>query len=118
MPHDLGSVVEPLNLTLNGKQSTVVSWGGVTGAVHYDVVRGNLAELRISGSDVDLGRVNCIEQGSLDTTTVGHEDTAVPAPGQVFFYAVQFNDGIQDSSYGSESVGRARVIKNGNGDCP
>jgi len=118
VPHDLGSVVEPLNLTLNGKQSTVVSWGGVTGAVHYDVVRGNLAELRISGSDVDLGRVNCIEQGSLDTTTVGHEDTAVPAPGQVFFYAVQFNDGIQDSSYGSESVGRARVIKNGNGDCP
>ena len=118
VPHSLNDVVEPIALKLDGKQSTVVSWGVVSGAVHYDVVRGNLAELRISGQDVDLGRVTCIERESLDTTTSGHGDTAIPAPGQAFFYAVQFFDGIQDSSYGSEDVGRARVIKNGNGNCP
>jgi hypothetical protein len=52
----------------------------------------------------------------MDTNTDGHEDTDLPLPGQVFFYAVQFNDGIQDSSYGSESVGRARVVSGGG--CP
>ena len=103
---------------LDGKQSTVVNWGVVAGAVHYDVVRGNLAELRLSGQDVDLGRVTCIERESLDTNTSGSADTAIPAPGQAYFYAVQFFDGLQDSSYGSESVGRARIIKNGNGNCP
>jgi hypothetical protein len=118
VPHDLGDVVEPLALTVNGKQSTVVAWGSVFGAEHYDVVRGNLSELRISGSDVDLGHVTCIEQGSIDTSTSGREDTAIPAPGQAFFYVVQFFDGVQESSYGSESVGRARVIQKNNGDCP
>ncbi|HEX6853534.1 MAG TPA: S8 family serine peptidase [Candidatus Polarisedimenticolaceae bacterium] len=118
VPHSLGDVVEPIHLTLDGKSATVANWGVVTGAQHYDVIRGNLSELRISGSDVDLGRVTCIEQQSIDTSTAGNGDTAIPAPGQAFFYAVQFFDGVQDSSYGSESVGRARVIKNGNGNCP
>ena len=81
-----------------------------------DVVRGDLASLRIDGSNVDLGTVNCIERESLDTNTSGNADTAMPQPGQVFFYAVQFYDGIQDSSYGSEDVGRARVVARG--DCP
>jgi len=118
VPHDLANVVEPIMLTLSGKQSTVVAWAPVMGAEHYDVVRGNLAELRISGSDIDLGHVTCIEQLSLDTTTAGNGDTSIPSPGQVFFYAVQFFDGIRESTYGSESVGRARVIQNGNGNCP
>ena len=82
------------------------------------MIRGNLNELRISGSDVDLGHVTCIAHGITATTTTGYADTTTPAPGQVFFYAVQFFDGVQDSSYGSESVGRARVIAPGNGNCP
>jgi hypothetical protein len=118
VPHDLASVVEPINLTLSGKQSTVVVWAPVMGAEHYDVIRGNLSELRISGSDVDLGHVTCLEQLSLDTTTAGNADTGIPAVGQVFFYAVQFYDGVRESTYGSESVGRARVIQKGNGNCP
>jgi len=115
-PHDLGSVVEPIALKVNGKTATTVTWPLVNGAVSYDVIRGNLAALRVQGSNVDLGPVSCIEQNSIDGTTIGHEDAAVPAPGQVFFYAVQFFDGEQDSSYGSESAGRARVVNNGN--CP
>ena len=41
---------------------------------------------------------------------------AIPAAGKAFFYAVQFFDSIQNSSYGSEDVGRARVVNGG--DCP
>lgn len=118
VPHDLDDVVEPIVLKMAGAQSTTVSWDPVIGAVHYDVVRGNLSELRIDGSNVDMGRVTCIERESLNSNTTGNADTAVPQPGQVFFYTVQFNDGNKDSSYGSVDVGRARVIKKGNGDCP
>jgi hypothetical protein len=116
VPLALADVVEPLNLTLQGAAATRVAWGEVQGALSYDVIRGDLASLRINGSNVDLGTVTCIENGSLDTNTTGHEDAAAPAPGRVFFYAVQFNDGIEDSSYGSESVGWARVVSGG--ECP
>jgi len=115
-PHDLGNVVEPLALSVNGKTATRVTWPLVNGAVSYDVVRGDLGALRIQGSNIDLGQVTCIETDSIDGTTTGHEDTAIPAPGHAFFYAVQFFDGVADSSYGSESAGRARVVQSGN--CP
>ena len=118
VPHSLDNVVEPISLRVAGGQSTTVSWAPVVGATHYDVVRGNLSELRVDGSNVDLGHVTCIERESLDANTTGNADSAIPAPGQVFFYAVQFNDGQKDSSYGSEFVGRARVVQKGNGDCP
>jgi len=116
VPHDMGSVVEPLHLRLSGASNTQIAWDQVMGAAHYDVIRGNLENLRIEGSNVNLGTVHCVERQSLDTNTTGNEDTAIPAPGKAFFYAVQFNDGSRDSSYGSEDVGRARVV-NGN-DCP
>jgi hypothetical protein len=115
-PHDLGDVVEPINLSVNGKTSTTITWPLVQGAVSYDVIRGDLAALRIQGSNINLGLVTCIERDSIDSSTVGNADTAMPAPGQVFFYAVQFFDGISDSSYGSESADRARVVSGG--DCP
>ncbi len=116
VPHDLGNVVEPIVLRVDGKTATTVTWPAVNGAESYDVIRGNLAALRIDGSDVLLGQVTCIENGSIDATTSGHEDTANPAPGQAFFYAVQFFDGVADSSFGSESAGRARIVQSGN--CP
>jgi hypothetical protein len=116
VPHDLADVVEPLDLHIDGAHSTSVAWGAVQGAVYYDVIRGDLENLRIEGSNVNLGMVSCIARRLTATTTAGHEDTAIPEPGKAFFYAVQFNDGIENSSYGSESVGRARVVESGN--CP
>ena len=118
VPHDLASVVEPIQLAVSGSSATRISWGVVPGAEHYDVIRGDVGNLQVSGSNVDLGNVTCIAHDITATSTAGLEDTTVPAPGHVFFYAVQFYDGIEDSSYGSESVGRARIIRSGNGDCP
>jgi hypothetical protein len=109
-----GSYFEPLTVNLSRGAVTRVEWDEVPGAVNYDVVRGDLSALRVMGSDVNLGTVTCIESDSTDTTTAGREDSVVPAPGKAFFYLIQFNDGLQDSSYGSMSVGRARVVSGGN----
>ncbi len=117
VPHDMGQGVEPLNLVMEDSSSTVLIWGPVDGARHYDIIRGDLASLRVDGSNIDLGQVVCIAADTTATTTTGYEDTAIPEPGQVFFYAVQYNDGTQDSSYGSESAGRPRVVPPGGGDC-
>ncbi|MBZ5637382.1 MAG: choice-of-anchor D domain-containing protein [Acidobacteriia bacterium] len=118
VPHDMRDMaVEPLSLLLQDRNNTKVIWGPVEGAQSYDVVRGDLANLRVSGSNIDLGQVVCIDHATTATTTAGFEDTAVPAPGHVFFYAVQYFDGIQSSSYGSESTAKARVVLPGNGDC-
>ncbi len=117
VPHDQGQGVEPLNLVVEGSLNTTLIWGPVDGSRYYDAIRGDLANLRVDGSNIDLGQVFCIAHGISGTTTAGYEDRIVPVPGQVFFYAVQFNDGTQDSSYGSESAGRARVVPPGGGNC-
>lgn len=117
VPHETSQGVEPLNLAMEGAIGTTLVWGRVEGAGHYDAIRGDLGNVRIDGSSIDLGRVVCIARAMTSTTTVGYEDTAVPELGHVFFYAVQYNDGTQDSSYGSESAGKARVVRSGNGDC-
>jgi hypothetical protein len=114
VPHSMANMVEPLTVNLSRGAVTRVEWDEVPGAVNYDVVRGDLSALRVMGSDVNLGTVTCIESDSTDTTTAGREDSVVPAPGKAFFYLIQFNDGLQDSSYGSMSVGRARVVSGGN----
>ncbi len=117
VPHDMSQGVEPLTFVVEGSRDTTLIWGPVEVARNYDVIRGDLANLRIDGSTIDLGQVVCIARDTAATTTMGYEDTTIPAPGQVFFYAVQYNDGREDSSYGSESAGRARVVKPNSGDC-
>ncbi len=118
VPHDMRDLtVEPLNLLMRDRNNTEVIWGPVDGAQRYDVIRGDLANRRVMGSNVDLGQVVCIEHATTSTTTAGYGDAEVPESGHVFFYAVQYFDGVQDSSYGSESTGTARVIQPGNGDC-
>ncbi len=117
VPHDMSQGEEPLNFVMENSRGTTLIWGPVEGARHYDVIRGDLANLRIDGSSIDLGQVVCIARDTAATTTIGAEDAAIPEPGHVFFYAVQYDDGREDSSYGSESAGRARVVRPNSGDC-
>ncbi|MBZ5637376.1 MAG: HYR domain-containing protein [Acidobacteriia bacterium] len=118
VPHDRGSdPTEPLILNLNDRHSTWMEWVPVADAQSYDVVRGDLANLTVQGSNIDLGDVVCIDSATADNTTMGFEDTAVPAPGHVFFYVSQFFNGQRYSSYGTESAGKARVVKPNHGDC-
>jgi hypothetical protein len=118
VPHDMrDKKVEPIDVELDGARSTVVLWGAVDKALYYDVIRGDLANLTVQGLEVDLGIVHCIANHTTATTTIGQEDTAIPAPGHVWFYATQYTDATGSSSYGTESSGKALVVRPGNGDC-
>jgi len=114
-------VCVPISTRIEDPVATVADWDEHANVDHYDVVRGNLASLRvvISGREpvVDLGTVSCIESRSADTTTAGHEDQAMPAPGQVFFYVIRSFDGQVETRYGRASNRLERVVQAGEGDC-
>jgi hypothetical protein len=116
VPHDQGGVSEPVGVSIETSGGgTLVSWGKVTGAQSYNVIRGRLGEIRDLGPVFDLGTVVCVEAGSANETTAGHEDPVSPDPGEVFFYLVEYNDGSISSSYGTESAAKPRLPRFG--DC-
>ncbi|HEX4825095.1 MAG TPA: thrombospondin type 3 repeat-containing protein [Candidatus Polarisedimenticolaceae bacterium] len=107
VPHDQNGVVDPITLHVSGRSLTQVTWNPVQQAQHFDVVRGSLDQLRVAGSNVDLGTTVCL--GATGLSAAGQADQAIPAPGQVFFYLVQYFDGVKESSYGEPSAQKARV---------
>jgi hypothetical protein len=65
------------------------------------VIRGDLAALHDDGTRVGLGDVTCIENDSLDGTTgpgtePANPDSALPLPGDAFFYLVRIHDGVSN----------------------
>jgi subtilisin family serine protease len=89
---------------------TVVRWSPVQGAAHYDVARGDFANVSHSGGQVNLGPLACIVNDTGVTDTAVAADPTIPAPGQVFFYV--FRDDAPDASglsYGSDGQNRPRV---------
>jgi len=115
VPHDRNGVTDPLEVTLDNQSSgTLVTWTVVPGAQTYNVIRGRLADIRDLPSVYDLGTVTCLEASSIDAATSGHEDSEIPAPGEVFFYVVEYED-ARPSSYGTESAAKPRVA--GPGKC-
>ena len=101
----------------SGSAPTTISFEPEPGAILYDVIRGNVANLHLSGPDTDLGSVVCVENNSGDTTTTGYEDPDTPAAGQVFFYLFRGSKGVNAGlgSYGTNSLGGERLA--GLGDC-
>ncbi len=109
VPHDQGGLTEPIDVSLDeGPAGTLVSWRDVPGAVCFDVVRGVVGSLGISGNDVRLGDLGCVEACSTDSATRGDEDVSVPPPGTAWFYLVESIDASGAwSSLGTESASRA-----------
>jgi len=109
VPHDRGGVVEPLLLnTESSAGGTAVNLNEVQGAQWYNVIRGNLAEIQEFADRLDLGQVVCVESHSLDFTTAGSEDPDIPAPGEAFFYLVEYHDQA-DSGYGTVTASKPRI---------
>jgi subtilisin family serine protease len=106
--------------SLKGREDpggTVLRWSPVQGAAHYDVARGDAANLALAGSQVNLGPLTCIANDTTATDTVAAADSAIPAPGRVFFYL--FRDDAPDASglsYGDGTPYAPRVP--GASDCP
>jgi hypothetical protein len=104
-----------IDLEIPETSPTVARWSFLGSGVTYDVIRGEVRSLRSSGGIVDLGLVVCIENDSTDLTTRGLGDTAVPAPGEAFFYAVRQNPPGSGLGYGLSSAGGPR--RAAAGDC-
>jgi hypothetical protein len=118
VPHDLGGVTEPLMLRLSETASgTRAEWTPVAGALHYNLVRGNVKNLRDQGQAIDLGPLACLGAGITTTSSVGLEDPEIPAPGEAFFYLLEFDDGMSSSSFGTVSAAKERKVSPGQG-CP
>ena len=107
--HNRGGVAEPLILSLEeNEHGTKVSWQDQNQSPSYNVIRGSLSNIAENGHAYVLGEVICIESASIDTDTGGYEDAALPAPGEAFFYLVEFDDEYE-SSYGTESAAKPRL---------
>ena len=83
------------------------------GALSYAAVRGSVGNLRETEIAIDLGGVVCLAVASQAPNALGQEDSAIPAPGEAFFYLVEYRDGAASSSYGTEGVGKPRAATSG-----
>src|SRR6185436_3404292 len=115
-PHDQNGTDDPLSLVLSDSAfGTAVSWNAVNGAQSYSVIRGHLSSILEQVNFINLGTVSCMASGTHAINTIGQEDTEVPAVGEVFFYAVAYNQNGDSSSYGTASATKPRVT--GSGGC-
>ncbi len=90
---------------------TRLEWEPVFRADSYDVIRGDVSQLR-PGADVDLGPVACLARTSVDSTA---RDSSLPEPGTAFFYLVRYRRVRTISEYGWSSADLVRDATRG--DC-
>jgi subtilisin family serine protease len=102
-----------LTLVSDGNE-VFVAWNPVLGATRYDLVRGEIGNLRRDGAGTALGPLTCIRENIADAPVAEVlGDTERPVPGG-FFYLLR-DDGVAqpgdpaDSSLGFSSDGRPRV---------
>jgi hypothetical protein len=115
VPHDRSGKTDPVEVSVTeSAEGTLVEWTVVPEAVSYQVIRGRCGSLRETESTIDLGFVVCIEDRSLDETTLGYEDPEFPPRAAAFFYLVEYEtaDGAR-SSFGTESVAKPREPSGG-----
>jgi hypothetical protein len=95
----------------------LVRWDSVPDAQNYNVIRASLSDLTDRDSAYYFGNVTCIESDFEDTSTLGSEDTAIPEPGEVFVYMVEYVElGTGErTSYGTETAAKPRLPRAG--DC-
>jgi hypothetical protein len=114
VPHDMAGATEPLILDVaDTGEGTVVSWDAVPGARYYKIVRGEVANLKRSSKSFHLGSLDCLASGTVSTSVT---TPAVPAPGEAFFYLVEYDDGLP-CGYGTESAAKDRFAPSGQA-CP
>lgn len=103
-------------LMLRGGTATILEWQPVPPAAHYDVIRGDLAELIQDYCALDLGAVVCLRNDTPATDTSANPDTVVPGVGQAFFYLVRYEDTLGPRPYGTSTQGSFRTPSSGG--CP
>jgi hypothetical protein len=103
---------------ITGGQATL-SWTSVSGATGYDVTRGSLVPLRLSGGDFSVSTTSCVAN-NLGATTIDH--ALAPTAGQGFWYVIRALNCGGNASYNSGAPKQvasrdAGIAASGNG-CP
>ncbi|HKY33098.1 MAG TPA: hypothetical protein VJV23_11225 [Candidatus Polarisedimenticolia bacterium] len=109
VPHSQNGLTDPLQIALRETAAgTLLEWPAVTGALHYNVIRGGIGNVQDAGSHFDLGPVRCLDAATPVNSTAGREDPERPQAGGAFFYLVEYNDGVA-RAYGTEAAGKPEV---------
>ncbi len=74
------------------------------GALAYDLIAGDLAQIVVENGGVSLGAVRVLASGLAATSFTEGAGGPVPAVGKAFFYLIQSRDAHGASGYGTESV--------------
>ncbi len=127
VPHDLGEGPEPVQVGVEPDAmpgAAHLYWNTVAGALGYDVIWGDVGNLKVDGGRITLGAVRVMARLTTQNSWVeGAASTdgtagAVPEGGRAFFYLVQYRDARGTSGYGSESVPLPREPASCEGGCP
>ena len=92
-------------------------WNPVSEALGYDVIFGDVANLRFDG-DISLGPVSVPARLTTSARWTEASGGPHPAPGQAFFFLVQYRDEHGASGFGSEPLPLPRLPASCTGGCP
>jgi hypothetical protein len=121
VPHDLGSGPEPLILRLEPNGTPGMAqfyWSAVPGAEGYDLISGDLSQVRVQDSRLLLGEVRVLAGGTPGTSWTEESHGLIPDPGRALFYVMQYRDGTGGRGYGTATAPWPRVPASCGDDCP
>jgi hypothetical protein len=121
VPHDLGNGPEPLLMRLEpaGTPGMVrIYWPAMPDATGYDVISGELSQIKVASDRLSLGTVRVLARGTTATALSEDATAAMPSTDAAFFYLIQSRTGRGGSGYGTESAPWPRVPDACDGGCP
>ncbi len=107
VPRDLGQGPEPIHLSLDRSGpggAARVYWNPVSGAHSYDLISGDVRNLHSDTHHISLGPVLHIARPTETSWAESSATLLSPAPGQAFFYLLQYLDSAGSSGFGSEDL--------------
>ena len=118
VPHDQGGqtesvILEFVQLPVPAASNLSLQWSPVPGATAYNVLRGRLSGVQVSGSFTVIEDAECLARGLTSPTMSGITLDEVPGPGETYFYLVEVLQGGTSGGYGSVAGGRETIIVSG-----
>ncbi len=121
VPHDLGFGPEPLFIQVetggSGGQAHLF-WNSVQDAVVYDLIEGDLDQVRRQMSYLSLGAVRVLARGEPGTSYTEPSPAAQPLPGKALFYLIETRGAAGASGYGTATAPWPEQPSYCDGGCP
>jgi N-acetylneuraminic acid mutarotase len=121
VPHDQGQGPEPLLMRLepDGTSGMVrLYWPAMPGATGYDVIFGEMSQVRVENGKLNLGEVGVLARGTTVTSLSENAASMLPPTGTAFFYLIEPRTERGGVGYGAESAPWPRVPASCAGGCP